>query len=251
MAKVMPSLVVAAIYNMVGVTPSESANRQWSMDHSALLAAIADLVGQVPEELFAACPAANYADLMQAVAIIKAMQAPWAAGHHRMAPLVHGADIVRTIVAVMSTLPDEYPPADDQTLLFIDDVELRASIRLDVAAAHRANGNSEWKASTILSGASIEALLDWKLRTLRLDKLQAAPRAPKKELNDYGLNEYINVAEDLGILAQKQATAARLAKDFRNLIHPGRAVRLGERCTRSTALQGVAAMEAIIEALSL
>jgi len=250
MAKVMPSQVIAAIQNMVGLPVPGTQNRSWGVDHNAMLAAIVDLIGHVPEELFAACPADDYANLMQAVAIINGMQRPWAAGHHRYAPLIDGKDVIRVIAAVVQKLPDEYPPAEDGTLAFIADAELRGSIRVDVAAAHRANANSEWKASTVLSGASIEALLDWKLRTLPAAALQAAPRYPKRGLNDFGLHDYINVAEDLGILNQKQATAARLAKDFRNLIHPGRAVRLGERCTRSTALQGVAAMEAVIEALS-
>jgi hypothetical protein len=103
-----------------------------------------------------------------------------------------------------------------------------------------------------MAGASIEALLHWRLDQLGAALCSAAERAPtskgrKKDLNDYVLHEYIEVAEDLDVLTAREARMAMLAKGFRNLIHPGRAARTQERCTRSTALTAVGAMEAIIE----
>jgi hypothetical protein len=41
-----------------------------------------------------------------------------------------------------------------------------------------------------------------------------------------------------------------LARGFRNLIHPGRALRLQDKCTRSTALAAIGAVEAVIEDLT-
>jgi hypothetical protein len=41
-----------------------------------------------------------------------------------------------------------------------------------------------------------------------------------------------------------------LAKDFRNLIHPGRAERLQQKATRGSAAQGVAAVSLTVEDLS-
>lgn len=38
----------------------------------------------------------------------------------------------------------------------------------------------------------------------------------------------------------------RLAKDFRNLIHPGAAQRLAQNCDRATALSAVAAVEHVV-----
>ena len=46
------------------------------------------------------------------------------------------------------------------------------------------------------------------------------------------------------------ATQTRLAKDFRNLIHPGRAQRQGQTCDRATALSAVAAVEHIVRCLT-
>ena len=45
------------------------------------------------------------------------------------------------------------------------------------------------------------------------------------------------------------ATQVRLAKDFRNLIHPGRSIRLATRCDRGTALAATAALEMVVRDL--
>jgi len=40
-----------------------------------------------------------------------------------------------------------------------------------------------------------------------------------------------------------------LTKDYRNLVHPGRATRLAQKPDRSTALTSAAAMEAVVNEL--
>jgi hypothetical protein len=42
----------------------------------------------------------------------------------------------------------------------------------------------------------------------------------------------------------------RLAKDYHNLIHPGRAQRLAQVCNRGTALSAVAAVEHVVNGLT-
>jgi hypothetical protein len=150
-----------------------------------------------------------------------------------MAP-VAGADAVTTIRRILATLPDEYPPAAHAELQFISELDLRGSIRADVGAAHRALGGGEWKAATILAGSAIEALLHARLSQFDPMQRAAAPRAPtskgvKKDLDDFVLYDCIVVAEDLKLINGATATAALLAKDYRNLIHPGRAARLSQQ----------------------
>jgi hypothetical protein len=60
----------------------------------------------------------------------------------------------------------------------------------------------------------------------------------------------VEVAEYLKIIKDETHTQVKLTKDFRNLIHPGRAIRTGQRCDRSTALMGVAAVEAVVRDLT-
>jgi hypothetical protein len=100
-----------------------------------------------------------------------------------------------------------------------------------------------------LGGAAIEALLYWKLGAMPKAEREKPASAPQKAFSDWHLSDMIAVARDLGILTEKQATAATLAKGYRNLIHPGVAARQSESCTRSTAYSAIAGMEAVIEAL--
>jgi hypothetical protein len=78
----------------------------------------------------------------------------------------------------------------------------------------------------------------------------ALQQKPCADLERWNLHEYIEVAEALGVITPDTATQARLAKDFRNLIHPGRAARLGQTCDRGTALSAVAAVEHVVRDLT-
>jgi hypothetical protein len=73
---------------------------------------------------------------------------------------------------------------------------------------------------------------------------------PDSDLDRWNLHEYIQVAAELKIIKAKTAIQARLAKDFRNFIHPGVARRLGEKCDRATALSSVAGMEHVVRDLT-
>jgi hypothetical protein len=122
--------------------------------------------------------------------------------------------------------------------------------------------NGEWKAATVLAGSAIEALLLWALPSKRspTDITNAvialksngtlAGKQGSGPLDEWHLHEYTGVAEKLSIIKKETAIQARLAKDFRNLIHPGRAQRLGQKCDRATALSAVAGVEHVVRDLS-
>jgi hypothetical protein len=99
-----------------------------------------------------------------------------------------------------------------------------------------------------LAGATIEALLHWRLQKQSADT-QAAVRRRKKPLDRWELHDFIETAEELRLLSPDTCIAARLAKTFRNLIHPGRVARLNQTCDRGTALSAVGALERVIEDL--
>jgi hypothetical protein len=125
---------------------------------------------------------------------------------------------------------------------------------------NRALANGEWKAATVLGGSTIEALLLWDLTNRHTAQVPVAVAAlvankafPKNfptNPEDWVLHHYIEVAANIGIIMQGTVKEARLAKDFRNLIHPGRAQRLGQKCDRGTALASVAALEHVVRDLS-
>jgi hypothetical protein len=133
-------------------------------------------------------------------------------------------------------------------------------LRNDVGAINRALSNGEWKAATVLGGSAAEALLLWALKqkppsdvTNAIAALKAKGEfktTPDSNLDRWNLYEFIQVAEELGVIKSNTAKQARLAKDFRNFIHPGVAQRLGEKCDRATALSAVAGMEHIVRDLA-
>ena len=77
-------------------------------------------------------------------------------------------------------------------------------------------------------------------------------RDPGPDLEGQGwhLHEYVEVAAHLGILRADTASQVRLAREFRNLIHPGRSARLRQKCDRGTALSALAAVDLVVRDLS-
>ena len=155
--------------------------------------------------------------------------------------------------------PDEYPPPTTTELLFIKDDALRESIRQDIGAAHRALNNYEWKAATVLAGAAIEALLHWRLReqlpgAVTVDNavkaLSGTKKLPFSQIDRWDLHQFIEVAAQLNLLNSDTCSAAKLAQNFRNLIHPGRAARLAQTCDRATAYSAIGALEHVIRDLT-
>src|SRR5262249_39464851 len=115
--------------------------------------------------------------------------------------------------------------------------------------------------ATVLAGSAAEALLLWALKqrppaniTSAIASLRASgglsTNPDPNDLERWNLYEFIQVAENLGVIKPNTAKQARLAKDFRNFIHPGVAQRLGEKCDRATALSSVAGMEHVVRDLT-
>ena len=69
---------------------------------------------------------------------------------------------------------------------------------------------------------------------------------PFRDIDRWDLDQFIEVAAQLRLLKPDTCTAAKLAKNFRNLIHPGRAARLAQTCDRATALSALAGLEHVI-----
>ena len=90
-------------------------------------------------------------------------------------------------------------------------------------------------------GQAVSKLLQAKILTKTLDP---------GSLSSWSLPEYVDVAAELNLITATTATQSKLVKDFRNLIHPGRSVRLGQICNRGTALSAVAGVELVIQDLT-
>ena len=145
-------------------------------------------------------------------------------------------------------------------LELLEDEVFRKNLRGDVSTAHSAMINGEWKAATVIASSVVETLLLWALQKKTptdlkgaLDNLISNRRLqsrPSGDLLGWSLHPLIEVALELKTVSDTTASQCRIAKDFRNLIHPGRAERLKIQCTRGTALSAVAAMEHVIADLA-
>lgn len=257
MAHVMPSQVVATIDDLFPNAKDLGGFTPLSQGDSMQLRCVLNLLKEVPDQLII-LPPADYSMLVLAKSTIEETLVIWRSTS-RTAAMAHvkGADAVTVIRQALAKCQDEYPPPATAELPFINDAELRDNIRGDLGATERALNNAEWKAATVLAGATIEALLHWRLQepSPGLAAAQAAGATlaasgkisrPSNDIDRWELHHFIEVAAHLNLIKPDTCSAARLAQNFRNLIHPGRAARLAQTCNRATAHSAVGALLHVI-----
>jgi hypothetical protein len=238
--------------------------RDWYVDagHSGTLAALVDFVERIPSELLA-LDSEHYVELLMGMEAIRTAIGTWQIrGSVNELRKVHGFSNLNPVSLVRRALalcPDQAPSPAAAGLVFIADQQLRDDLRLDISAATSSFADAEWKTATVMAGAVVEALLLWKLNQQPQITIQAKNQLlgtpefgndPGNNLESWSLRPLIQVAAHLGVITANTATQAKLAKDFRNLIHPGRAIRLGQKCDRGTALSALAAVEHVVRDLT-
>lgn len=225
---------------------------------TAHIAAVLAFVREIPSELLT-LSGQDLSDYVVALAMIDRVQQLWIAGggHWNLSDR-RGVSPIVLLRRALAKCPDEVPSPDTAELVFIADADLRESIRRDISAANQDMANAEWKGSTVLAGSATEALLLWGVQQ-KAEAVAAAIKAlvaagtltqgPHSNPERWSFIELIEVSCQLGLITSETATQARLGKDFRNLIHPGRAARLGLVCDRATALSALAAVEHVVRDL--
>jgi hypothetical protein len=267
--RVVPSQVVAVIDRVFDWAQNQAEGDQsfLSSGNSVEISAVLDLVERIPDELFI-LDNDDFATLRLCVAGLREQVERWHAHGDHIFRRISGLPHLSPITLVRRCLvkcPDEAPAPGTTELAFITDQALRDSIRLDISAANQDLAQGEWKGATVLAGSAVEALLLWALQEHERKNAAAIRRAVtalmanQKLSRDPGgdlegpcwhLHEYVEVAAHLGIIKPDTASQVRLAKDARNLVHPGRAARLGQKCDRATALTALAAVEAVARDLT-
>jgi hypothetical protein len=260
MPRVVPSQVVMVIEHLFPEVPRGDHFSLHRGNTGPIMALLA-LVDQIPQELLPSDPG-HYSAFVVVVNILRGALAEWQVrdpGFGRT-PGYSDKNPIFFLHEILAQCVDDAPSSTTAELLFISDPDLRSVLRSDISTANQALANGGWKAATVLAGSVVEALLLWALQQqpapARHQALAAArtkdPKLsqPPDELERWDLVHYIAVAEQLQQINADTATQARLAKDFRNLIHPGRAQRLAQACTRGTALAALAAVEMVVECLT-
>jgi hypothetical protein len=105
---------------------------------------------------------------------------------------------------------------------FIVGRPFRDSLETDYAELERCFKTQSWKSVHVLAGSIVEAVL--------IDYLAATTNAsrPAKDPLKMDLAEAIAICRAEGVLSDRTADLCTVVRSYRNLIHPGRVIRLGE-----------------------
>jgi hypothetical protein len=263
MAIVVPSQIVAYIDTKF---PAAAERKSFYVpsDYLASVAYVLSLVDNLPASSNT-LQGASSVEFGEAVEALRVAVTTWNRGdkQYKLEKLTGGHNLnpLAVLRKHLATLSDDLRSPVTSELDFIKDDDFRSSLRVDIAAAHRALGVADWKGCTVVGGSVVEALLLWALdqREAMTPKTIAAAakslypgvlsRPPHNDHLRWGLEELTEVAASLRIIGTVTAGQCRLAREFRNLIHPGRAIRLSIRPTLGTALSALAAVQHVVEEL--
>ena len=268
MSRVVPSQVVDYLDSRFPLAQAiDPARQRWQLSQAdaPAVAQVVAMVEAIPDRLLI-MPPDEYAIFGEATSALRFAVTRWLtdknyqlehlASRNRQNPL----QVLRGQLVV---LPDEGVAEVTNELLFLRDDALRELLRRDLSSVEFSLSNGEWKAATVLAGSVVEALLlnvvNEQAEAAEEDVSSAIERAvgsgalrrePAGDKDQWGLHELTEVCGELRVIEPNTAIQCRLARGFRNLIHPGKAVRVGQVCDRATALSAVAAVEHVVRDLS-
>jgi hypothetical protein len=256
MAHIPPSEAVKVIDKLCPFTadPTKKPGLDWQSAKG--LAGILAVIEDIPAELLTV-DGATLASFVEAQATIREFieESHNLGNHARALP----GSYVTTLRQVLEKCPDHAVPATVATLAFITDQQLRDGLRGDIASVETSIREADWKPATVMAGSVVEALLLWALQqqpaasvAAQVTPLVAAGTMsnPPGQLEQWDLHHYIEVAAALNLIRGETPAQLRIARKFRNLIHPGRAIRLAQKCDRGTALAATAGLEFVIRDLT-
>lgn len=129
---------------------------------------------------------------------------------------------------------------------FVSDRRFRDSLISDYREILRSTESGSWKAVHVLAGSIVEAIL--------VDYLVATASSSKRKGSDplrMELGEAIEACRNEGILSQKAAELSSVVRGYRNLIHPGRVVRLGEKFNADTGRIAMSLVNVIVDEVAV
>jgi hypothetical protein len=138
------------------------------------------------------------------------------------------------------TLPNEQMRAFD----FVSDEKFRATLTSDYRELLTSIEGGAWKAVHVLAGSIIEAIL--------VDYLVATDyqKRKRKDPLKIELADAIEACRAEGVLSQKAADLSSVIRSYRNLIHPGRVIRLGEKIDSNTSMIAKALVDVVVDEVS-
>jgi hypothetical protein len=246
MPRVVPSQIVEAIETLFprwNELDSDIIGHVFQSDVRTLLG----LLEQLPSDLIA-LPFRHYLEY-ERCRLATALQA-WSLGGTRPARSVLGKNAVERIRRLMMQCHDELPPPEPE-FPFVTDSDTQSRIEERVRAAWINFQAREWIGATTSAAVALEATLLWEVKRLMASVVsdpdnQKSGKAP----DDMALADLIATAFSQKSISEDTAKQAHLARDARNLIHPGKMARSGTSCNKSTALAAFAAIYRVADELT-
>jgi hypothetical protein len=263
MPRVVPSQVVELIDKLFPWAKDQREGDQKNYLTAAnaySISAVLDLLQHVPSELITLGPE-DFAEFVSSVAVLRTLMQRWQIrdGQFTRIPGMRHLSPITLIRQALAKCKDEFPVSGGTHLNFISDNGLRERLRLDIGAVETTFANLEWKAATVLAGSVIEALLLWVLEKHFSNEVKSAVDRlvvkgvfgrPKGDPKYWDLYHYAEVAAELKAVEEDTVQLVRLARNYRNLIHPGKVERLGQACNRATAMTAISALDRVVEDLT-
>lgn len=226
-----------------------------SADYAGALSRLLRMLDHIPDHLMVLRGEAD-AELGEAIEAMRIVIDCWRTGNRTqgLKPLIgrNGWSPLAFIRKHIDGLPDEGPRPGTADLRVVRDEALREALLTDLASARDAFDRGSWKSATVLAGSVAEALLLYVVAA-RPEQAKAAAElcglAVKMDIQRWDLHQLTTIASHLKLISETTAKQCEIAKDFRNLIHPGRALRLSLSCDRGTAHAAAAAVELVIRDL--
>lgn len=126
---------------------------------------------------------------------------------------------------------------------FISDSNFREVLTRDYLELNKCFENKCTKSTLVLSGSIIEAILTEFF-------LQFPPKGKTDaQILNSTLNDLLNWALSENVISDKEKNLAGVVKDYRNLIHPGREIRKGEKFSQESANISVSVLNIIIDSV--
>jgi len=172
-------------------------------------------------------------------------------GHVELAGLEYFANQspIRLLRFLLARAPDVVPALGTSNFPFFSDEQLRAALHQELSDVAQSMADREWKAATVLGGATLEAVLFWSIKGMGTE-LAALPDKPKEPIDNWELRRLIDVARKLGLIEESTKKLAHLARDSRNLVHPSAVLSERRDCDKASSHTVVGAIEAVIRDIS-
>jgi hypothetical protein len=126
---------------------------------------------------------------------------------------------------------------------FITSEEFRQSLESDFREMSECINAGAWKATHVLAGSIVEAVL--------IDYLLAENHISLKDALKADLGSAITLCQAKRIISEQTVDLSTVIKGYRNLIHPGRQIRLNEQVDVNSAKVAEALVQMVLKEVSL